>query len=139
MDGGGGGAPIFVEDRPVSGTAPMRRAKGIGPGYFETMGNPVVAGRSLTWSDIHQRAAIMIVSENFAREYWGEPPKALGKRIGGAPGEWFEIAGVVGNERSDGLNQPPPPTVYMPMGGRLGQSRNMSYVVRSTRVGTSGF
>jgi ABC-type antimicrobial peptide transport system permease subunit len=37
------------------------------------------------------------------------------------------------------LNQPPPPTVYMPMADRQGQSRNMSYVVRSTRVGASGF
>jgi ABC-type antimicrobial peptide transport system permease subunit len=37
------------------------------------------------------------------------------------------------------LNQPPPPTVYMPMADRQGQSRNMSYVVRSTRVGVSGF
>jgi predicted permease len=139
LDGVFGGAPIFVEDRPVSGTPPMRRAKGIGPGYFETMGNPVVAGRSLTWSDIHQRAEIMIVSENFAREYWGEPAEALGKRIGGFPGQWFEIVGIVGNERSDVLNQPPPPTVYMPMADRQGQSRNMSYVVRSTRVGVSGF
>jgi predicted permease len=139
LDGVFGGAPIFVEDRPVSGTAPMRRAKGIGPGYFETMGNPVVAGRSLAWSDIHQLGSVMIVSENFAREYWGEPAKALGKRIGGVPGEWSEIIGVVGNEWSDGLNHPPPPTVYMPMADRQGQSRNMSYVVRSSRVGASGF
>jgi putative ABC transport system permease protein len=138
MDGVVGGAPIFVEDRPVSGTAPMRKVKVIGPGYFETMGNPVVAGRSLTWTEIHQQASIAIVSENFAREYWGEPANAVGKRIGGVPGEWFEIVGVVGNERSNGLNQPPPPTVYLPLGGQF-VNRNMSFVVRSSRVGASGF
>jgi predicted permease len=138
MDGGRGGAPIFVEERPVSGTPPLRKVNVLGPGYFETMGNPVVAGRSLTWTDIHQPTSVAIVSENFAREYWGEPTKAIGKRIGGFPGQWFEIVGVVGNERSNGLNQPPPITVYLPMAGEF-VSRNMSYVVRATRVGTAGF
>ena len=139
MSGPIGGAPIFVEDRPDSGTPPIRRLKIIGPGYFETMGNPVVAGRGLTWPDVVQRVPLAIVSENFAREYWGEPSKALGKRIGGVPGEWFEIAGVVGNERSNGLNHPAPPTVYLAMGGEQFSGRSISYVVRSTRVGASGF
>jgi len=139
MSGPIGGAPIFVEDRPDSGTPPIRRLKIIGPGYFETMGNPVVAGRGLTWPDVIQRMPLAIVSENFAREYWGEPSKALGKRIGGVPGEWFEIAGVVGNERSNGLNHPAPPTVYLAMGGNQFPGRSISYVVRSTRVGASGF
>jgi putative ABC transport system permease protein len=138
MDGGRGGAPIFVEERPVSGTPPLRKVKVIGPGYFETMGNPVVAGRGLTWTDLHQPMHIAIVSDNFAREYWGEPAKAIGKRIGGFPGDWYEIVGVVGDERSNGVNRPPPITVYLPMAGDF-ISRNMSYVVRSTRVGAPGF
>jgi putative ABC transport system permease protein len=135
---GRGFAPIFVEERPVDGTPPLRKVNVIGPGYFETMGNPFVAGRSLAWTDIHQPTPIAIVSENFAREYWGELAKAIGKRIGGAPGEWFEIVGVVGDERSQGLNRPPPVTVYLPMAGDF-INRNMSYVVRSTRVGAPGF
>jgi predicted permease len=139
MGGPVGGAPMFVEDHPVSGTPRLRRVKVIGPGYFETMGNPIVAGRSLTRTDIDRHSAFAIVSENFAREYWGEPVKALGKRIGGAPGDWFEIAGVAGNEHSNGLNQPPPPTVYMAMGAEPFTSRNMSYVVRSARVRMPGF
>ncbi len=138
MDGGKGGAPIFVEERPVSGTPPLRKVKVIGPGYFETMGNSVVAGRSLTWTDLHQPTHIAIVSENFAREYWGEPAKAIGKRIGGVPEDWYEIVGVVGDERSNGVNKPPPITVYLPMAGDF-ISRNMSYVIRSTHVGAPGF
>jgi hypothetical protein len=104
------------------------------------MGNPVVAGRSITWTDIRQTAAVAIISENLAREYWGEPSKALGKRLGGPgePGssqEWLEIVGVVGDERLDGLNRPPPTIVYWPMEN----NRDMAYVVRSPRVGGSGF
>ncbi len=139
MDGAAGAAPAFVEDRPVPGTPPARRTKLIGPGYFETMGNPVVAGRAVTWIDIHQLTPIVVISENLAREYWGEPAKALGKRIGGMPGEWSQIVGVVGNERHDGLNQLAPTLVYWPMLDPQFVSRNMAYVVRSDRVGAPGF
>jgi predicted permease len=139
MDGSTGAAPVFVEDRPVSGTPPARRTKLIGAGYFETMGNPVVAGRAITWTDMHQLTPIVVISENLAREYWEEPTKALGKRIGGMPGEWSEIVGVVGNERDDGLNQPAPTVVYWPMLDQQFVRRNMAYVVRSSRVGAPGF
>ena len=119
----------------MSGTPPTRLVKMIGTGYFETMGNPVVAGRAITWSDIHQNAAVAVISENLAREYWGEPSKALGKRLGGSPDAWTEIVGVVGNERLDGLNRPAPTIVYWPMAN----NRDMAYVVRSPRVGRPGF
>jgi putative ABC transport system permease protein len=135
MEGSSGAAPVFVEDRPLSGTPPTRRVKPIGAGYFETMGNPIVAGRAITWTDIHQTAAVAVISENLAREYWGEPAKALGKRIGGSPDAWTEIVGVVGDERLDGLNQPAPTIVYWPMEN----NRDMAFVVRSPRVGRPGF
>jgi putative ABC transport system permease protein len=139
MDGSMGGGPIFVEDRPVPGTPPARRSKAIGPGYLETMCTPLVAGRAITWADIHQPTPVVWVSENLAREYWNEPSRALGKRIGGIPGDWNEIVGVVGNVREAGLNQPPPAMVYWPMAGQRFVSRDMSYVIRSSRVGAPGF
>jgi predicted permease len=138
LDPSRGFAPIFVEGQPVEGTPPLRKVNVIAPGYFQAMGNPFVAGQSLAWTDIHQAARVAIVSENFAREHWKEPAQAVGKRIGGAPGEWFEIVGVAGDERSQGLNRPPPITVYLPMAGDF-INRNMSFVVRSTRVGAPGF
>jgi predicted permease len=138
MDGRGG-APIFVEERPVTGTPPMRRVKAMAPGYLETMGTPLVAGRAITWTDIRQLARVAWVSENFAGEYWDEPSKALGKRLGGAPGDWLEIVGVVGNVREAGLSQPAPPLLYFPMADRRFVSRDMTFVVRSRRVGDPGF
>jgi hypothetical protein len=33
---------------------PLRRFKTVAPGFFETMGNPLVAGRGITWTDIYQ-------------------------------------------------------------------------------------
>ena len=57
----------------------LRRFKSIGPGYFETMGNRLVAGRSITWNDIYEQRPVVIISEPLARECWGEPAKAIGK------------------------------------------------------------
>jgi len=143
MDGSLGGAPIFVEDWPSSGTPPMRRGKSIGPGYFEALGIPLIAGRHITWTDIRQLTPAFWISENLAREYWGEPLKALGKRIGGLPGEWSEIVGVTSDVRERGVTQAAPTMFYQPMAGRIGGedivSRSMSYVVRSPRVGAPGF
>jgi predicted permease len=133
LDGSPVGGPIAVEDRPVAGTPPFRRGKSIGPGFFETLGNPLMAGRTVTWSDVHQSTRSVWISENLAREYWQEPAQALGKRIGD-PAEWWEVVGVFGNVREDGLNQPAPTFFYLPA-----INRDMAFVVRSDRVGTPDF
>ena len=79
------------------------------------MGNPVIVGRAITWTDIYQGTPVVIASENFAREYWKSPADALGKRIRqNEENPWREIIGVVGNERDDGLNQPATAIVYWP-------------------------
>ena len=59
---------------------------------------------------------VVLVSENFAREYWGDPAAALGKRIReNSKSEWREIIGVVGNELDDGANKKAPTIVYWPL------------------------
>ena len=118
MDGVSSNDPIFVEDFPApEGQLPrLRRYKWLGPGYFETLGNPVVAGRSFTWADIETKAPVIMVSENFAREFWGEPAKALGRRIRNTPKDpWREIIGVAGTEYQDGVAQAAPTIIYWPM------------------------
>ena len=143
MDGEDNGNPIEVEGAPLpeGEMTPGRRFKSFAPRYFETMGNRLVAGRSITWSEIHERRPVIVISETLAREYWKEPSTAIGKRMralqAGAP--WREIVGVVGDERDDGLNQPPTEIVYWPMLNESYRWRTMAYAVRSARVGTPGF
>jgi predicted permease len=118
MDGEDNTNVIEVEGFPVAeGRLPrLRRFKSVGPGYFETMGNPLVAGRSITWSEIYGQRPVIVISAPLAREYWGEPARALGKRVRlNSRREWREIVGVTGDERDDGLNQPATPIVYWPM------------------------
>ena len=143
MDGEDNGNPIEVEGAPIpqGERAPLRRFKSFAPGYFETMGIRLVAGRSITWSEVHDRRPVIVISETLAREYWSEPSSAIGKRVRAmqraAP--WREIVGVTGDERDDGLNQPATAIVYWPMLTESYRWRTMAYAVRSTRVGTPGF
>jgi putative ABC transport system permease protein len=143
MDGEDNTNYAAIEDfpDPVDAMAKLRRFKSIGPGYFETMGNRLAAGRSITWNDILEQRPVVIISEPLAREYWGEPAKAIGKRLRGSlpKSPWREIIGVSGNERDDGLAQPPTQIVYWPILNETYRWRTMAYAVRSTRVGTPGF
>jgi len=149
MDGRGGFDPVFFEDFPLSeGQSPqIRRFKWVGGNYPETLGNPVVAGRSITWNDIHNRSRVVMITEALAREVWGEPSRAVGRRLatGFEPGDWREIIGVVGDVRDDGMEQGPVDIVYWPMlmegfwGNPIWVVRTMAYAVRSPRVGTPDF
>ena len=144
MDGEDNMNPLFVEEAPTAeGTLPpLRRFKSVAPGYFDTMGNSVIAGRSITWNEIYQRRPVVVVSSTIAREYWNEPSRALGKRVrrlSRLNSEWHEIVGVVGDERDDGLNHPATAIVYWPMLSSSYRPRTMAYAVRSGRVGAPGF
>ena len=120
--------------------APLWRFKSFAPGYFEAMGNRLVAGRSITWDEIYEQRPVLLISETLAREYWQEPSRAIGKRArSGDDRPWREIVGVVANERDDGLNQPPTKMVYWPMLNDSYRRRTFSYAVRSSRVGAPGF
>ena len=141
MDGEDNGNPLFVEhvNVPERQLPPLRRFKTVAPGYFETMGNPVIAGRAITWTDIYQQRPVVVISEPLAREYWQTPSKAIGRRVRGFGPTWYEVVGVVGQERDDGLNHPPTAIVYWPMLNAIYRTNAVSYAVRSTRVGTQGF
>ena len=84
------------------------------PGYFETMGIPVVAGRSFDWRDMEETARTAIVSEAFAEKYW-PGQDVLGKRLRSFLDQgWFSIVGVVGGVRAEGLDEDPIEALYYP-------------------------
>jgi predicted permease len=149
MDGGSSNDPLDVEGfpQPDGKMAPIRRYKHVGAGYFETMGNPVVAGRGITWSDVEQMTPVVVISENLAREYWKDDvTQALGKRVRqNDKTPWREIVGIVGNERQDGATQPAPQTVYWPMavknfwGTENFVQRSLGYAIRSSRLQDPSF
>ncbi len=145
---GGSNNPVHVEDFPAppGQPVPMRRMKFASPGYFATMGNPLVAGRDLGWADIYACRPVVVVTENFAREHWKSARAAIGRRIRESQASpWREIVGVVGDEHDDGLARPATATVYLPLmakdywaPGTFAQ-RHLVYAVRSRRLASPTF
>jgi predicted permease len=140
---------IQVEDQPRApgeAPAPVRRFKFISPSLFETSGTRIVEGRDMTWTDIHEARPVVIISENLARELWGPPAKALGKRISGIGPLWYEVIGVVQDVRDNGVDAPPPAIVYWPVFRRGATDadaanvfRSVTIAIRSPLAGTEGF
>jgi predicted permease len=144
------GNPVYAEDKtfPEGQVPPLRRIRKITPGFFKTMGTRVVAGRDFTWTDLYETRRVAIVSENLAREWWGVPRAALGKRIreGGLADPWREIVGVVEDVYDDGVHVKPPEFAYWPalMDRYIWSGENAfvlsagTYALRSSRTGTEG-
>ena len=148
MDGEDSNDLLFAQDRSYAegDIPPIRRFKFISPGFFATLGTPLIAGRDLTWSDIYQKIPVALVSENFAREYWHDANNALGKRIRPAStDDWREIIGVVADVHDDGVNQDAPTSVYWPVmmdrfeGQKQSLRRDIAFTVRSPRAGSEAF
>jgi predicted permease len=130
------GVLIDVEGKTtVDQISPNRAVKRISPGLLKAQGTRLVAGRDFTWDDVRGQRSVVLVSENMARENWGEPANALGKRIRqGKDSPWLEVVGVAENVHADGVNLPPPATVYFRAGGR-----GVTFAIRSERAGTEAF
>jgi predicted permease len=145
MDGGQWSDPIFAQDRSYADGSmpPLRRFKFASPGFLKTLGIPLIAGRDFTWTETYQKLPVAIVSDNFAREYWGGAANALGKHIRvSTKDEWREIVGVVGNMHDDGMNQEAPTITYWPilMSHFEGDDENVRrwvvYAIRTPRAGS---
>jgi predicted permease len=110
---GGGIWPVIVPGHPEE-TAGFHLAslRFVTPGFFETMGIPLRAGRSLSESDTAGSPLVAVVSESFVRKYWpGQDP--LGRAFKFALSDRI-VAGVVGDVRVRGLERTSEPQVYLP-------------------------
>jgi predicted permease len=115
---------------------PLRRFIRVAPGAFKALGATITAGRDYDWADIHQKRDVVLISENFAREYWGSAAAAIGKRIRSNPRDgWSEVIGVVADIRHDGAERPAPTSVYWPQRN----ARSPIFMIRGPRAGTESF
>ena len=112
------------------------------PGYFETLGTPIVAGRDVEWADHYGTQQMAIISRTFAQREWGSPAAAIGKRVRRTPtSPWIEVVGVAGDLRLHGVEQNAPDAIYLVSNEALGRFviGNTHFVVRSERAGTPAF
>jgi putative ABC transport system permease protein len=102
----------------------------ISPGFFRAMNMPLLRGRDFTDADNANAAPVMIVSQATAKRFWGDADpigKAL-HRVADPKKIAFTVVGVVGDVRSNSLNQETP-TLYYPLAARA--TSLMDVVVRT--------
>jgi predicted permease len=136
---------VVAESIDDGAEARLRPFKFVSPGSFLVMGTPLIAGRDVTWTDVYEKRAVVVISESFARAEWGSTEAALGKRIRSTPttDQWREVIGIAGDVRDLGPNQPDPGTVYVPIlaerlfNNPLNGSRDATFLVRTSRAGTA--
>ncbi len=80
-EGSAGSLQVYERDKIYRSVPPLRRLKFISPGLLASMRNRLIAGREFTWTDTYGRRPVAMVSENLARELWGDPRLAIGKQI----------------------------------------------------------
>ena len=109
----------FEVDGRADVAADQRRAYFIAasPGYFRTLGTPVLAGREFTADDREGAAPAVIVSRTLARRFFGDGDP-IGRRLRlvnpDYSSDWRSIVGVVADVRYQGLDDSAPPVVYTP-------------------------
>ncbi|HLJ45689.1 MAG TPA: ABC transporter permease [Bryobacteraceae bacterium] len=123
-----------VEGAPLLGLkdAPMINQTVVTPGYFQTLGIPILEGRDFDDGDA-KNPLVTIVDVNIARHYW-PGRSAIGKRVRYGPPEWNEpwhtIIGVAGVAHNSTLRMLPSNSVYLPEGEF--EFGSMAYLVRTS-------
>jgi putative ABC transport system permease protein len=118
--------------QPVEGRAAFHS---VSPGYFETMGIPLVRGRAFSAADTEQAPQVVIVNRRLAEQYWphddpvGKVVAVYGLRQGRRVADPLTVVGVVGDVRLIALDATPGSEIYMPHTQR--QQSGMAIVLRT--------
>ncbi|MCG8461425.1 MAG: ADOP family duplicated permease [Holophagales bacterium] len=72
----------------------------ITPGYFGTMGIPILEGRDFSWADSRDNGLVIILSRRAAEQLFPGQP-AIGKEARISNDSWARVVGVVGDVRYD--------------------------------------
>ncbi|HEU4435174.1 MAG TPA: ABC transporter permease, partial [Pyrinomonadaceae bacterium] len=119
LSGNNWGRSLTIEGYPVMsvGQAPIIQHTLATPGYFQTLGITLIAGRDFTDADTAGSPKVTIVDERLARHYWPND-SPVGKRIRFGPPEdnepWHTIVGVVRTVRHQRMQEDTRESVYLP-------------------------
>ncbi|MEJ2341586.1 MAG: ABC transporter permease [Gemmatimonadales bacterium] len=111
---------VSIADHPVDpgDLPPVSNTQFVTTGVLETLGVPLLEGRTFDRMDHYSNTRAVIVNRPFAERHWpGESP--LGKRVHPSLAEdgpeWFHVVGVVGGVRDYTLPEEPGPIFYYPV------------------------
>jgi predicted permease len=136
---------VYAEDKVYADNTipPLRLYKYVSPGFLQTAGTRLVAGREITWSEIYGRQPVVMISENLARALWSSPSAAIGKHLREFQNlPWNEVIGVVQDVHERGVQEKAPEIVYwrpLLQSPFVPVARTVTFVIRSQRTGTESF
>jgi predicted permease len=133
LTGNDGGLPsemMIVPGHPPK-AGQFTSASAIAPGYFLTIGAPMLAGRDFTDRDTETGPPVAIVNETFARFFYGNA-STIGQRFAtpGGAGRPYEIVGVA-RDAQHGSPQVHRAMKYFPYRQQSGLMRDMNVVIRT--------
>jgi predicted permease len=105
----------------------------ISPGYFDTFGIRLVAGRQIALRDSAGAQKVVVLNETAARFYFGDA-NAIGKRVTFAkPGDpGYEVVGIVADVRHDSLRSTPWRFAYLAIPQSIDRINRLALAVRTT-------
>lgn len=126
--GSGGGVPLMDQRNPgvftieseatADANLPSTKISGVSADYFRVLGTRLVSGRFFTDGDDQDTPPVALVNEALVHRYFPNSDP-IGRRIKPGPREskapWITIAGVVGNIKTKGVDQPDEPHLYIPI------------------------
>ncbi|PYQ17873.1 MAG: hypothetical protein DMF81_26605, partial [Acidobacteria bacterium] len=109
LSGTDNGWGFVIEGRPALRTGEYNLAKyrPVSPGYFETIGIPLLRGREFISADNEDAPLVVVINESMARRYWGQG-NPVTERLQFGPPIWRTVIGVVGDVRHEGLDAEDP-------------------------------
>ena len=107
----------------------------VSPGYFATLGTPIIAGRDFDARDVPGSTRVAIVTQSFADKFLKGPP--IGQHFvvpddRGRAGLDLEIVGVVSDQKSLDIRETNPKIFFLPASQELEPRPLRRYVLRST-------
>ncbi len=104
--------------------------------YFETIGIPILRGRSFAPSDDEDSPLVAIINESMVRAFWGQQ-NPVGQRVRFSDQKWRTIVGVVGDVHHESLGTKPEPEMYVPYGQIANVESRPTIVLRTSVEPTS--
>jgi predicted permease len=88
----------------------------VDPGYFSTIGTPILAGREFADLDDAAAPAVVVVNETMANLYWpGADPVGREVRLGGRTGKSARVVGVARDGKYIFMGEGPTPAMWAPL------------------------
>jgi len=111
----------------------------IGPGYFQTMETPILAGRDFNENDSAKSPKVAIVNQAFVKKFLAGLKNPIGKQFRikeppGKPEPLYSVVGVVENSVYNDMHEPFVPVMYLPRAQNEHPDIYVTFLIRS-RVG----